>query len=549
MTEPARTPVLIAGGGPIGLALALDLSWRGIRSVLVEQEEQTSPVLLAKAGTLNARTLEFCRRWGIADQVAHWGAPEDYPRDTVYCTALDGRFIGRDVSPSQRDRSPPECSPEMLQKCPQHVFDPLLARTVAAAGLCDIRYSTRIEQFTQDDDGVLVQLAVGPDGKRETLRADWLVACDGAGSAIRTALQIPFEGQTLDYSVSLMLEIDALEAFHAFGRAERFMFIGPEGTWANMTSVDFLKLWRLTLVGSEDRLDPKRLDADAVVRRAFGAARIPYVIRSIMPWRRSQCTAQSYVKGRVVLAGDSAHTTSPTGGHGLNTGLGDVVGLGWVLQAVLKGWGGPDLLEAYSQERRAIAVRNGSSSTCNYRAWVKSDADYALVDADGPAADAARARIGAQLSEMLFPEWNSLGVGLGYRYEGSPAIVPDGTPEPPDEASTVVQTSRPGHRAPHVFMADGRSTLDLFGRGFVLMRLGSGAPAGDAIVRAAASAGIPLTVFSTTEAPVVHAYERRLVLVRPDGHVAWRGDAEPQDAQAVLARVTGRRLPAVSEIA
>lgn len=541
------TPVLIVGGGPIGLATALDLSWRGIRSVLIEQDACTAPVLLAKAGTLNARTLEFCRRWGIAEQVTHWGAPEDYPRDTVYCTSLDGRFIGRDAAPSQRDRRPPDCSPEMLQKCPQHVFDPLLAESVAAMGRTEVLYSTRMASFEQDDDGVSAVLQNLSTGESSTLRAQYMVACDGAASAVRRTLGIPFEGPTLDYSVSALLSIDALERFHAFGLAERFMFIGREGTWANMTSVDFKGLWRFTMVGSEERLDPARLDLPSVLGRAFGARGIPCEVLRVVPWRRSQCTAAHYVQGRVLLAGDAAHTTSPTGGHGLNTGLGDVVGLGWILDALVSGWGGPQLLQAYEAERRPVAIRNGQSSTRNYKGWVKRDNDYQRVEDSGPEGDAARAAIGQQLSDMLFPEWNSLGIALGYRYENSPVIVADGSREAPDDASACIQTTRPGHRAPHVWLADGRSTIDLFGRGFVLLRLSDRAPACDTLPEAARTQGLPLQVLDLREPAVVQAYEKHLVLVRPDGHVAWRGDDLPDDAAKLLRVVSGKTT--VAEVA
>ncbi len=535
-----ETPVLIVGGGPIGLALALDLSCRGVHSVLVEQDPRTAPMLLAKAGTLNARTLEFCRHWGIADQVTHWGAPEDFPRDTVYCTSLGGPLIGRDAAPSQRDRRPPDSSPEMLQKCPQHIFDPVLTRAMVARGNTELLYSTRITSFEQDDAGVNAKLLDITSGETSAIRAQYMVACDGAASMVRRGLDIPFEGPTLDYSVSALLKIDDLERFHPFGMAERFLFIGREGTWANMTSVDFQSLWRFTLVGSEERLDPARLDLQSYLKRAFGGRAIPCEILRVVPWRRSQCTAASYVQGRVVLAGDAAHTTSPTGGHGLNTGLGDVVGLGWVLEAMVKGWGGPQLLQAYEAERRPVAIRNGQSSTRNYKSWVRRDDDYQQVEEPGSEGDAARASIGTQLNAMLFPEWNSLGIALGYRYENSPVIVPDGSPEPPDDASVYVQTSRPGHRAPHVWMADGRSTIDLFGAGFVLLRLSDLAPSTVALKVAATAQGLPLQIIDLRESEVALAYEKMLVLVRPDGHVAWRGDVLPDDAAELLRIVSGK---------
>jgi 2-polyprenyl-6-methoxyphenol hydroxylase-like FAD-dependent oxidoreductase len=535
-------PVLIVGGGPVGLAVALDLAWRGVRSLLVEQDACTAPVLLAKAGTLNARSLEFCRRWGIADKVAHWGAPDDYPRDTVYCTSIAGRLVGRDLAPSQRERRPPESSPEMLQKCPQHVFDPILAARVAELGLTEIRYSTRLEYFDQGADRVTAHLTDTTTGAVSQLHARYLVACDGAASRVRQSLGIGFEGPTLDYSVSAMLKIDGLERFHGFGRAERFMFLGHEGTWANMTSVDFQDLWRFTLVGSEERLDPARLDLQPYLDRAFGGAAIPCEVLRVVPWRRSQCTAQRYVAGRVALVGDAAHTTSPTGGHGLNTGLGDAVGIGWMLEALVKGWGGPGLLDAYGAERRPIAIRNGSSSTRNYQGWVRRDSDYEKIDAPGADGDAARASIGSQLSAMLYPEWNSLGIALGYRYSNSPVVVPDGSPEPEDDASAYIQSARPGHRAPHAWLEDGRSTIDLFGRGFVLLRLGALAPHVEIFTQAASAAGVPLRVEHLCEPEPVRLYERALVLVRPDGHVAWRGDQLPDDPAAVLRICCGKSI-------
>jgi 2-polyprenyl-6-methoxyphenol hydroxylase-like FAD-dependent oxidoreductase len=188
------------------------------------------------------------------------------------------------------------------------------------------------------------------------------VACDGAGSAVRRSVGIGFEGKQLDYSVSAMIEVEHLENYHPLGRAERYMFVGTEGTWANLTAVDGRALWRLSLVGAEERLAPEKLDVDAVMRRAMGNDRGEWTARRVMPWRRSQFTADRYVEGRILLAGDAAHTTSPTGGHGLNTGIGDASDLGWMLGALLRGWGGDQLLADYNAERRPVAIRNGTSS-------------------------------------------------------------------------------------------------------------------------------------------------------------------------------------------
>jgi 2-polyprenyl-6-methoxyphenol hydroxylase-like FAD-dependent oxidoreductase len=532
-----ETPVLIVGGGPVGLALALDLSVRGIRSTLVERDPGTAVELLAKAGTLNERTMEHLRRLGVAGEVASVGFPDDHPRDTVYCTALNGFVLGRDYRPSTKDRAPAPESPEILRKCPQFRFDPLLAKAVQDRGLTEILYSTSWLAGAEDADGVTSALTVGPAGQAVTVRSKYLVGCDGAGSAVRRAAGIGFQGKQLDYSVSAMIEVEHLERYHPLGRAERYMFIGTEGTWANLTAVDGRTLWRLTLVGSEERLALERLDFDAIMRRAMGNDGGDWKVRRVMPWRRSQFTADRFSAGRIVLAGDAAHTTSPTGGHGLNTSIGDVSDLSWMLDALLRGWGGDRLLAAYTAERRPVAIRNGTSSTKNYGAWVQAVGRDLVLD-DTPEGEAQRRAVGDQMNAMLAQEWHSFGVAMGYRYDTSPLVVPDGTPPTPDDPSDYVQTARPGHRAPHAWLADGRSTIDLFGDGFTLLCLGFSGDAGP-LEAAAADRGVPLRVIAIDDPGVARLYERRLVLVRPDGMVAWRADSLPDDASALVATVTG----------
>ena len=526
-------PVLIIGGGPVGFAVALDLARRGQRSVLVEREAGTALELLAKAGTLNERTMEIARSWGIADRIANCGFPSDYPRDNVFCTAINGFFMGRDPLHSADDRPVPPYAAEKLRKCPQHLFDPLIAQAAMETGLVDVRYSTTYNRLEQDAEGVTVWLE-GPSGEY-ALRAAYVVACDGGASQVRQDLGISWEGVKLDNSLSLMLRIPELWNYHPWGKAERFLCIGPQGTYANLTMVDGTDIYRLTLVGSQERLDVDMIDIRAQVQKALGPD-VPFEVLRIVPWWRAQMLAGQYRVGRVLLAGDSAHTTSPTGGHGLNTGIGDAQDIGWILDAVLSGWGGETLLDAYGAERRPVAYRNTSGSTKNYRAWIDQSRDK--VCEDSPEGSAQRKAVFEGMSASLTQEWHSHGVGLGYRYEGSPVIVPDGTPEPADDPTLYVQTARPGHRAPHAWIRNGFSTLDLFGRGFVLLRF-RGGPDGSALARAAAERHVPLTV-ETIDDPVIAAlYEQPLVLVRPDGMVAWRGAALPEDPGKLIDTVRG----------
>lgn len=538
MSQPVHVPILIVGAGPIGLALALDLGRRGVRSIVVERDPGTGTELLAKADLLNERSMEFCRLLGIADEIIGSSFPDDVSRDTVYCTSLNGHPIGRFPLPSTRDRPlPPQCR-EIHRRCPQFWFDPILARAVERQGMTDIRYGTTIERFEQDEAGVTCVLKRIEGGTPEEVRAHYLAGCDGAGSFVRRALGIDFSGVQLDYSVSVMVRVDRLERFHPLGMGERYMFISPEGTWANLTSVDGRSLYRFSVIGSAETLDPARLDMHTLLRRAFGRDDIPYQLMRVMPWRRSQFTAERFDQGRVFLAGDAAHTTSPTGGHGLNTGLGDVMDLGWILQALVEGWGGPRLAEAYTVERRDVAIRNGASSTRNYANWIDRQGRERVLE-PGPDADAQREALGERISANLQQEFSSLGIAMGYSYAQSPVIVPDGSPAPPDEPSLYVQTARPGHRAPHCWLEDGRSIIDIFGRGFVLLRFGADAPEVDRLAAAAQRAAMPLNCVTITEPQARQLYERRLALVRPDGMVAWRGDRLTEDPDELIDRVRG----------
>ena len=536
MSTPYDTDVLIVGGGPNGLALALDLGARGIRSILIERDPGTGTEMLVKADLLNERSMEYFRHLGLVEQIANAGFPDDVSRDTVYCTALNGKFIGRDPMPSTRERKLPDSCVEMHRRCPQFWLDPMLAREVLRRGQCEIRYSTALVSLSQDEDGVTA--TVSADDAPATIRSRYVVGCDGAASVVRRQLGIAFAGDQLDYSLSAVVRAPDLPRYHPLGMGERYMFIGPDGTWANLTSVEGRELYRFTVLGSNEPLDPAKLDMHALLRRAFGRDGVPYELMRVVPWRRSRFAAERFHSGRVFLAGDSAHTTSPTGGHGLNTGLGDVMDVAWMLQALLEGWGGPQLGPAYTAERRRVAIRNGNSSTRNYSIWVDKEGREKILD-DGPEADAQRRLLGERLRAALRQEWHSLGVAMGYRYDDSPIVVPDGSPQTPDEPSEYVQTARPGHRAPHAWLADGRSTVDLFFARFVLLHLGQGTPDYGGLPQAAKRAGMPLTCMAIEDSAIAALYETRLALVRPDGMVAWRGDSAPADAQRLIDQVRG----------
>ncbi|KAJ5766818.1 Monooxygenase FAD-binding [Penicillium nucicola] len=521
----------------VGLALALDLGRRGIRSTVIERNFGAETGTNAKASVIDERTMEFCRLLGVRDDIANAGFPADLPGDTIFCTAMDGHYIGRLEMPSAATRETPEESAEMLRRCPQIWFDPIFARTVHRQGMADIRYGMEATGCDQSDKGVVCHLRNISNGVLEDVRAMYVVACDGAASVIRNELGIPFEGNDLGYAISSIVQLD-LAKYNRWTTAERFMFIGPDGTWGNFTTIDGRLLWRFSILGGNAKVDLSNVDMDAFVQKAIGGDKPSYKIIKTVQWRRSQYNAATYHRGRIILAGDAAHTMSPTGGHGLNTGIGDIMGLSWVLQALIEGWGGPDLLDAYTIERRPIALRNGAGSTRNFGIWIDKVGRDKVLD-DGLEADEQRDSLGKNMAAKMRQEFQSLGLALGYSYPDSPLIIPDGSSAPLDDPDYCVQTVGPGHRAPHCWIEVGWSTIDIFGRGFVLLCFEKEFTENERIVRTAKEFVIPLEIAVILNSEAARLYERRLVLVRPDGMVAWRGDTLPDNVEMLLNQVRG----------
>jgi 2-polyprenyl-6-methoxyphenol hydroxylase-like FAD-dependent oxidoreductase len=537
MSRKFQTSVLVVGAGPIGLSLALDLAWRGVDCILIDQGDGTMPH--SKIGLISVRSMELFRRWGMVDRVRQCGFPDDYPLNMVFCTSLAGYTIGISEYPSSRDDLPTSVSPETKQRCPQLWLDPILAKCVGEYERARILYHCELLSFKQTADRVLAQTRDVRTGESLTIEAQYLVGTDGARSTVRRALGIRMEGDAaLSHSMSIYIRSPGLLTHHDKGPAERYLMVAPDGLWGNLTVIDGDALWRLTVLGSATRPEAGEFDARAWVLRCFGTNTIPFEIDAVLPWRRSRLVAERFGRGCVFMAGDAVHTMSPTGGFGMNTGIADVADLGWKLDAVLRGWGGSDLLESYDAERRPAGWRNVNAAADNFQRLI-TEMDFSQVNDANASADQARRTLGAQLKEATQREWEVTGVALGYRYENSPICIADGTPPTPDDSITYIPTARPGHRAPHAYLPDGRSTLDLFGRGYVLLNFGADAGDVNAIDQTARSSHVPLAVVPIGDAKIAELYERKLVLVRPDGHVAWRADELERDSHELIDIVRG----------
>jgi 2-polyprenyl-6-methoxyphenol hydroxylase-like FAD-dependent oxidoreductase len=540
---PARIPVLIVGGGPVGLALAGDLGQRGVESILIDKGDGT--IYQPKMDLVGVRTMEFCRRWGIAEWVEASPYPRDYLQDYIYVTSLTGWELSREPFPTKNDEKRPVQSPQKRERCPQDMFDPILRRFVAQVGRTEVRYETELVDFEETEDGVLVN--VREKGELRRIHCDYLVGCDGAASAVRSQLGIDMEGRAaLTYTTNVIFRCDDLVSLHDKGEGYRFIFIGREGTYATLVAINGADRWRFSIVGDEVHRTLSEEDVRATIVRAVGRE-FDFEILSVVPWTRRELVAESFRKGRVLLAGDSVHAMSPTGGFGMNTGIQDAVDLSWKLAATLQGWGGPELLDSFEIERKPVAQRNVAEASRNLGRMLSPRRELPPheVFEPGEVGDEARRAYGEFFAETIRPEWFTIGIHLGYRYDGSPINVPEDGEPPQFEVARYVQTTWPGSRAPHVWLADGRSTLDLFGDGFTLLRLGADAPEDGGFSAVATARGIPLTVVAIDEPDVVEAYERRLVLVRPDGHVAWRSDDAPTDPAEILDVISGHASASV----
>jgi 2-polyprenyl-6-methoxyphenol hydroxylase-like FAD-dependent oxidoreductase len=534
------TDVMIVGGGPVGLSLALDLSWRGIGNVLIEKNRPDERRLYPRMDNVGIRTMELCRRWGIVSDVEASGFPRSLPTSIVYTTGILGHELARDNYPAIRDSRPPAFSPQKHELCPQNFFDPVLQRAVARYPQAQLKFEHRLIDFTQFDDHVLVKVEDVANKKVLEFRTRYLVGCDGAGSKVAEKLQIAApSSEILCCSTNIFIRCPELAQMTQENRAYRYIMVGDDGVWGSFVNIDGRDVWRLQLLGDQTWPEWRDEEVEAFVRRGIGAD-IPFEVLSWVPWSRREYVVEKFHEGRCFLAGDAVHQLSPTGGYGMNTGVAEAVDLSWKLAAVLQGWGGDALLDSYTAERQPIAARNVAQATENLAA-MRSVVPQESLFSNDPDADQRRADVGARIQSAMSREWRSFGIHLGATYYHSPIIVESETDTfDQGDVANYIQTARPGARAPHVVLEDGTSTLDLFGRGFVLLDFAGRDPSDVHPVQQAARAmGVPFKCVRITHDGAREVYGSQFVLVRPDGHVAWRGDTMVGSPERLLRRVCG----------
>jgi 2-polyprenyl-6-methoxyphenol hydroxylase-like FAD-dependent oxidoreductase len=546
-----RTDVLIAGGGPCGLMLAIELGRRGIGCLLVDAKPGTA--FNPQANATQARTMEHFRRLGFAHEVRALGLPADHPTDIAYFTRFARHELARIRLPTAaeaivkiKSMTGSWSAAELPHRVSQKFVEQVLRRHAQACPSAQIRYGWALEGFSDEADAVHASVQPADGGPAQTVRARYLVGADGARSLVRRTLGITWKGETGvarefmgGKMFALYLRAPDLQAVLRHPKAWMYVAVNAERR-AFMAAVDGHSeyAFHAALRPHEDAEAWTDAQARQVFAQALGVD-LPIEILSKGTWLAGHAlVAQRFAQGRVFLAGDAAHLFTPTGGLGYNTAIEDAVNLAWKLASVIRGQAGEGLLASYGIERQRIAERN----TAFARRFADSVGLFTAkpeLEDEGALGQAEREQAGRYLDEHARLEFNIPGVTFGGRYEGSPVIVTDGAPAPPDAPNTYVATASPGGRPPHAWLDDGRSLFDLLHGEWTLLALGPAPPATDAFEAAAAQLGLDLKVTRAPQASVEALYEAPLALIRPDQIVAWRGH-EAFRARQVLEQVLSR---------
>jgi 2-polyprenyl-6-methoxyphenol hydroxylase-like FAD-dependent oxidoreductase len=493
----------------------------------------------------NGRSMELFRRLGMADKLRAVGVPEDRTLDILWATSATGHPLHRfPYAPRTQLRA--ECrarndGSSMLEpgmRISQIIVEPVLKKAIEESPLIDVRFGCAFESLQQDADSVLVNLLASKDDVTQAVRCKYLVGCDGGGSTVRTRLGIQVQG-THDIARVLMVHFrsTAVDVLGNWGIAYHL-----QTGMGSLIAQDDGEIWTLHSV-LPPGCDESTLDPAAVLRKFVGQD-FDFEILVSNPWSPHQVVAERYVDGRVLLAGDAAHQFIPSGGYGMNTGIGDAIDVGWKLAAVLNGWGGQRLIESYEQERRPVAVRNRAAAQRHFDIRRKIAAHFAAASAQGSldeeseAGTARRADLSAEIAKLGNAENESWGIEYGYRYDDSPVICAGDKSLPPLDPLVFSPTPFPGARLAHLFLSDGSALFDHLGPEFTLLSIG-GAPTGN-FVESAKTLGVPLRMLSLNDEVALRVLGTCTMLVRPDHHIAWVADRAPTDCLNILERVTGR---------
>jgi 2-polyprenyl-6-methoxyphenol hydroxylase-like FAD-dependent oxidoreductase len=556
MTRRIETSVLVVGAGPVGLTLAMDLAWRGIDVTIVELRHAGEPPSV-KCNQVSARSMEIFRRLGLARAIRDSGLPSEYRCDVSCCVSATGQELSRIILPSRAGRARGEQgddgwwpTPEPPHRINQLFLEPLLFAHAAAHPRIRILNRTQFEEFSQDEQGVIAAARDLDSGERVSISCRYLVGCDGARSTVRKAVGAEFAGTPVIQRVqSTYFRAPTLMSRLPGTPAWMYLTFNPRRC-GTMMAIDGKETWLIHnfLYNGEPEFDS--VDRDWAIRAILGVGPdFEYEVISKEDWIGRRLVADRFQNGRVFICGDAAHLWIPHAGYGMNAGIADAANLSWLLAATLNGWAVPQCLAAYQAERQPITDQVSrlafAMAQQNSQQRREISADIERNDAVG---ETTRAEIGKQARDLYIQQQCCGGLNFGYFYEGSPIIAYDGEPHPAYTMRDFTPSTVPGCRLPHVWLRDGRSLYDALGPDYTLIRVDPAVRIAG-IVEAAARRGVPLAVLGIDAPDARKLYARKLVLVRPDQHVAWRSDEEPAAALDLIDLVRGARGAAARQAA
>lgn len=533
--QSVRTSVLIVGAGPVGLALAIELGSRGIDCLVVERNDRVGYAPRAK--TTHVRTREHLRRWGIAHKLAA-ASPfgVEYPSNVAFVTSLSGPKLAQfdnafHCAPARND-----LYSEHAQWIPQYLLEEVLRSHAQSLRGVEIRFECEFLGCEQNSERARTHIRDLTTGATLTVESDYLVGADGARSAVRNAVGARMEGAYgLSRNYNIVFRAPGLADAHPHGPAIMYWHVNPEAPGL-LGPMDRGDKWFFMPTKLAEGVTLSNDDALTLIRKTTGID-LPYEMLSSDEWMASRLIANQYRDRRIFLAGDACHLHPPFGGYGMNMGVADAVDLGWKLAACLQGWGGPALLDSYECERRPVHEYVMDEAVANHSILANQLWQPGL-DANTPHGEQLRRQVGAAILETKVREFRTLGVVLGYYYDNSPVLVPDGTKSPSQDFRQYVPSARPGCVAPHAWLEDGHSLYDTFGSGFTLLTSPHASHTDVEACRSqATNAGIPLQLVRIPDSTICSLYETKFALIRPDQHVAWRGDRPPDET--VLRVVSG----------
>ena len=533
------TRVLVVGGGPVGTTLAMDLAWRGIDVLVCEQRHAGEPPSV-KCNHVSARTMEVFRRLGIVQRVRDAGLPHDHANDVAFRTTTTGVEFARIPIPCRRDRYTAKDGPDGWWPTPEppHRINQIYLEPVlvdCARAMPDLRYLNRVKVlgFTQIDERVVAEAQELDTGATLLIEAEYLIGCDGPSSEVRRQIGARLTGDAMiSRTQSTYIRAPGLRAMMQAEPAWSTQSLNPRRS-ANMFAVDGRETWLIHNYLRPDETDFAAVDRDRCIRLILGVGPdFHYDVLAQEDWIGRRLLADRFRDRRAFICGDAAHIWVPFAGYGMNAGIADAMNLSWMLAGVLHGWAAPDILAAHEAERWPITeqVSRYAMNTALSLARARSE-----VPAEIEASAEVRESFGRHVRELNVPQYCCGGLNFGYYYDRSPIIAYDGEEAPAYSMYDFTSSTVPGCRTPHVWLHDDRSLYDAIGKWFTLLRFDRSMGV-DTLVGAAAKRGVPLDVLDVALQP---PYAHKLVLTRPDQHVAWRGNDLPDDAMALIDRIRG----------